>query len=49
MIAVDEIHRANNKNSGTGKHLLKLQAEYMVAATGSLITNSPTSAYLPLA
>ena len=49
MIAVDEIHMANNKNSIRGHNLLKLDADYKIAATGTLITNSPISAYLPLA
>ena len=49
MIAVDEIHMANNKNSIRGHNLLKLEADYKIAATGTLITNSPISAYLPLA
>lgn len=48
MIAVDEIHRCANKQSDQGKHLLKLNSEYKIAATGTLITNSPLSAYLPL-
>ena len=49
MIAVDEIHLANNKNSHRGHNLLKLTADYKIAATGTLITNNPVSAYLPLA
>lgn len=48
MIAVDEIHRCSNKKSGQGGNLLKLDADYKIAATGTLITNSPISAYLPL-
>lgn len=48
MIAVDEIHRTANKKSSQGNHLLKLRADYKIAATGTLITNSPLSAYLPL-
>lgn len=49
MIAVDEIHRCSNKKSEQGGNLLKLDADYKIAATGTLITNSPLSAYLPLA
>ena len=49
MIAVDEIHRASNKSSTQGANLLKLDAPYKVAATGTLLTNSPISMYLPLA
>lgn len=48
MIVVDEIHRTNNKKSQQGAHLLKLSSEYMVGVTGTLITNNPISAYLPL-
>ena len=49
MIAVDEIHMSNNKNSHRGEGLLKLKSNYKIAATGTLITNNPVSAYLPLA
>ena len=49
MIAVDEIHRCSNKNSSQGHNLLKLEAPYKIGATGTVITNSPLSAYLPLA
>ena len=49
MIAVDEIHRCNNKSSQQGHNLLKLSAPYMVAATGTVISSNPISAYLPLA
>lgn len=49
MIAVDEIHKAANKNSSQGGHLLKLTAPYLVGVTGTLLTASPVSAYLPLA
>lgn len=48
MIAVDEIHRVSNKKSSQGNNLLKLDSDYKIAATGTLITNSPLSAYLPL-
>jgi len=48
MIAVDECHRVSNKSSSQGSNLLKLDAKYKVAMTGSLITNSPESCYLPL-
>jgi len=48
LIAVDEIHRAGNTTSEQGHNLLKLQAPYKIAATGTLITNSALSAYGPL-
>ncbi len=48
MIAVDEIHRCANKSSSQGANLLKLKSNYKVAMTGTLLTNSPISCYLPL-
>jgi SNF2 family DNA or RNA helicase len=48
MIAFDEAHRAATKNSQQGTNLLKLEAPFKVAATGTLITNNPLSAYVPL-
>ena len=47
MIAVDEAHRFTS-DSKQGNHLLDLDAEYKVAATGTLLVNSPISCYLPL-
>jgi SNF2 family DNA or RNA helicase len=48
MIAFDEAHKAATKSSQQGTNLLKLYAPFMVAATGTLITNNPLSAYVPL-
>ena len=48
MIAFDEAHRAATKTSQQGTNLLKLEAPFKVAATGTLITNNPLSAYVPL-
>lgn len=48
MIAVDEAHRISTTRSLAGSNLLKLSADYKVAMTGTLITNSPLSCYLPL-
>lgn len=48
MIALDEAHRCATKSSSQGANLLKLKAPYKVAATGTLLTNSPISCYLPL-
>ena len=48
MIAFDEAHRAATKSSQQGTNLLKLDAPFKVAATGTLITNNPLSAYVPL-
>ena len=48
MIAFDEAHKAATKNSQQGTNLLKLDAQFKIAATGTLITNNPLSAYVPL-
>lgn len=48
MIVVDEIHRISTTASIQGGNLLKLKADYQVAATGTPITNSPMSVYIPL-
>ena len=48
MIAVDEAHRFASSSSQQGDNLLKLKAEYKVAATGTLLINSPISCYVPL-
>lgn len=48
MIAVDEGHKFATKSSQQGSNLIKLKAEYKVAATGTPITNSPLSAYVLL-
>ena len=49
MIAVDEAHRFATKSSQQGTNLLKLKSEYKIAATGTLLINSPISCYMPLA
>ena len=49
MIAVDEAHRFATKTSQQGTNLLKLKSDYKVAATGTLLVNSPVSCYMPLA
>lgn len=48
LIAVDEIHRIATKTSAQGSNLLKLKADYKIGASGSLVTNSPLSCYVPL-
>lgn len=46
LIAVDEAHRAlGNKSSQQASNLLKLDSAHKVAMTGTLLTNSPLSAY----
>lgn len=49
MIAVDEAHKFASSTSQQGDNLLKLKADYKVAATGTLLLNSPISCYVPLA
>ena len=49
LIAVDEAHKFATKTSAQGGNLLKLGADYKVAATGTLLINSPLSCYMPLA
>jgi SNF2 family DNA or RNA helicase len=48
MIAFDEAHKAATKSSQQGTNLLKLEAPFKIAATGTLITNNPLSAFVPL-
>ena len=48
MIAFDEAHKAATKSSQQGTNLLKLDAPFKIAATGTLITNNPLSAYVSL-
>lgn len=49
FMVVDEIHKcAANTESIQGKNLMSLNADYKIGATGTLITNSPLSAYGPL-
>ena len=49
LICFDEIHRGvANKNSQSAAGLLKLNPKYKVGASGSIIVNSPVSAYMSL-
>lgn len=48
MIVVDEIHKCSNKQSQQTDGLLKLKSNYKIGATGTLIVNSPMSAYTSL-
>ena len=46
MIAVDEIHKAaGNKSAQQTSNLLKLDAPFKLGMTGTLVVNSPVSAY----
>lgn len=48
LMLFDEAHKIGGKSTNQGSNLLKLDSTYKVAATGTLITNSPISAYMPL-
>lgn len=50
MIAIDEVHKclATGKSSQQGNNILKLTAEYQVAATGTLLLNNPLNCWGPL-
>lgn len=48
MIVIDEIHCCASWKSLQGKNILKLNAKHMIGLTGTLITNSPLSTYVPL-
>lgn len=48
MIAFDECHKAKNSQSQQGKGILKLQAETMIAMTGTPLMNNPLDLYIIL-
>ena len=48
MIVADELHMMKSPTSQQGKNFLKLSAKYQVGLTGTLLTNSPLDAYVPL-
>ena len=48
MIVLDEGHVCKSPTSIQGKNLLKLNAKYMILATGTILMNSPLDAYVPL-
>ena len=48
MMVVDEAHRVRGWSTSQGKNLMKLCADNMVAATGTLLMNNPLDAYVPL-
>lgn len=49
MIIVDEVHKCKNPTSTQGKHLLKLtNAKFKIGLTGTILTNNPIDAYVPL-
>lgn len=49
MIVLDEAHCCKNVGTTQTNNFLKLKkAKYKIAATGTVLTNSPTDAYVPL-
>lgn len=48
MIAFDECHKAKNPTSQQGKGILKLQAETMIAMTGTPLMNNPFDLFIIL-
>lgn len=48
MVAADEVHKMKNPQSQQGKGFLKLQAETMVAMTGTPLMNTPLDIYIIL-
>lgn len=50
MIAIDEVHKClgSGKSAQQSVNTLKLKADYMVGATGTLLVNNPMNAWGPL-
>lgn len=48
MIAFDECHKCKNPSTQQGKGILKLQAETMIAMTGTPLMNQPMDLYIIL-
>ena len=48
MIAADEVHKMKNPASQQGKGFLKIQADTMIAMTGTPLMNSPLDLYIIL-
>lgn len=48
MIAADEVHKMKNPSSQQGKAFLKLQAQTMIAMTGTPLMNTPMDLYIIL-
>lgn len=48
IIAFDECHKAKNPTSQQGKGILKVQAETMIAMTGTPLMNNPMDLYIIL-
>lgn len=48
IVAIDEIHKCKNPNSQQGKGILKIQADCMIAMTGTPLMNNPLDLYIIL-
>ena len=48
MVAFDECHKAKNPSTQQGKGILKLQADTMIAMTGTPLMNNPFDLYIIL-
>ena len=48
LVAFDECHKAKNPSTQQGKGILKLQAETMIAMTGTPLMNNPFDLYIIL-
>ena len=48
MVAFDECHKAKNPSTQQGKGILKLQADTMIAMTGTPLMNTPLDLYIIL-
>ena len=48
LIIVDEVHKCKDVTSISGNHLLKLDAPYKMAMSGSLIVNNPLDCFVSL-
>ena len=48
MVVLDEAHCCKSPTAQQSKGLLKIDAKYKIAMTGTILTNSPLDAYLPL-
>lgn len=48
MIVADEMHKMKTVSAQQSKGFLKLDAKYKIGMTGTLLTNNPLDAYVPL-
>jgi len=48
LIALDEAHKCKEPSSAQAKYFLKTKSPYKIAATGTLLLNSPLDAYMAL-